>query len=119
MLQSRRWWCLTGYVDTCTAADADDGVIIDDDDDDDVDDDEDESVAGEQTAATVGLVLPITTSMSVTIAGQGYIMTTAFTHTPVYTHPFNGPFSGTTRVSRYQKGKTNLDFTEARDSEWQ
>jgi len=37
----------------------------------------------------------------------------------IYTHPFNGPFSGTTRVSRYQKGKTNLDFTEARDSEWQ
>jgi len=27
--------------------------------------------------------------------------------------------SGTTRVSRYQKGKTNLDFTEVRDSEWQ
>ena len=26
--------------------------------------------------------------------------------------------SGTTRVSRYQKCKTNLDFTEARDSEW-
>ena len=38
------------------------------------------------------------------------------THTP--THPFNGPLSGTTRVSQYQKGKTNLDFTEARDSEW-
>ena len=36
------------------------------------------------------------------------------THT--HTHPFNGPFSGTTQVSRYQKGKTNLDFTEARDS---
>jgi len=36
-----------------------------------------------------------------------------------YTHPFNGPFSGTTRVSQWQKGKTNLDFTEARDSEWQ
>jgi len=34
-------------------------------------------------------------------------------------HKFNGPFSGTTRVSRYQKGKTNLDFTGARDSEWQ
>ena len=34
-------------------------------------------------------------------------------------HPFKGPLSGTTRVSRYQKGKTNLDFTEARDSEWQ
>ena len=36
-----------------------------------------------------------------------------------HTHPFNGPFSGTTRMSRYQKGKTNLNFTEARDSEWQ
>jgi len=36
-----------------------------------------------------------------------------------HTHLFNGPFSTTTRVSRYQKGKTNLDFTEARDSEWQ
>jgi len=29
------------------------------------------------------------------------------------------PFSGIIRVSRYQKGKTNLDFTEARNSEWQ
>jgi len=29
-------------------------------------------------------------------------------------HPLNGPFSETTRVSRYQKDKTNLDFTEAR-----
>ena len=36
-----------------------------------------------------------------------------------HTHPFNGPFSSTTRASRYQKSKTNLDFTEARDSEWQ
>ena len=27
------------------------------------------------------------------------------------THPFNGPFAGTTRVGQYQKGKTNLDFT--------
>jgi len=31
----------------------------------------------------------------------------------------NGPFSGTTQVGWYQIGKTNLDFTEARDSEWQ
>jgi len=36
-----------------------------------------------------------------------------------HTHPLNGPLSETTQVSRYQKGKTNLDFTEARDSEWQ
>jgi len=42
---------------------------------------------------------------------------TNYTHT--HTHPFNGPFSGNTQVNRYQKGKTDLDFTEARDSEWQ
>jgi len=30
-----------------------------------------------------------------------------------YTLQLNGPLSGTTWVSRYQKGKTNLDFTEA------
>jgi len=32
---------------------------------------------------------------------------------------FNSPLSGTTWDSQYQKGKTNLDFTEARDTEWQ
>jgi len=37
------------------------------------------------------------------------------THTHTHTHTM----SGTNRVSQYQKGKTNLDFTEARDSEWQ
>ena len=36
----------------------------------------------------------------------------------VHTHPSNDPFSGTTQVSWYQKDKTKLDFTEARDSEW-
>ena len=38
-----------------------------------------------------------------------------------FTHAraFYGPFSRTTRVSRYQKGKTSLDFTEAKRSEWQ
>ena len=40
-------------------------------------------------------------------------------HTHTHTHPFNGPLSRTARVSRYQKGKANLDFTEARDIEWQ
>ena len=44
-----------------------------------------------------------------------YYLTISLTHT----HLFNGPSSGTTQVSRYKKGKTNLDFTEARDSEWQ
>ena len=42
-----------------------------------------------------------------------------FTLYQTHTHPFNGPLYGTTQVSRYQKGKTNLDFTEARDSECQ
>ena len=42
-----------------------------------------------------------------------------FFYMHTHTHPFNGPLSGTTWVSRYPKGKTNLDFTEARDSEWQ
>ena len=36
----------------------------------------------------------------------------------LHIHPFHGPLSFT-RVSWYQRGKTNLDFTEARDSEWQ
>jgi len=40
-------------------------------------------------------------------------------HTHTHTHNRNGPLSETTRVSWYQKGITNLDFTEARDSEWQ
>ena len=41
------------------------------------------------------------------------------THTHTHTHPFNGPLSRTTRVSQYQKGKTNLDYTKARHSDWQ
>ena len=36
-----------------------------------------------------------------------------------HTHLFNGPLSRTNQVSRYQKGKTYLDFTKASDSEWQ
>ena len=47
------------------------------------------------------------------VAGQSVSQSVTHTHT------FNGSFSRTTRVSRYQKDKTNLDFTEARDSEWQ
>jgi len=40
-------------------------------------------------------------------------------HTHYYNHLKNGLFSRTTWVSRYQKSKTNMDFTGARDSEWQ
>jgi len=41
-------------------------------------------------------------------------LSTTHTHTRL-----TARFSGTTRVNRYQKGKTNLDFTEASKSEWQ
>jgi len=34
-------------------------------------------------------------------------------------HPFNGLFSRTTSVCRYQKGRAILDFNEARDDGWQ
>ena len=54
-----------------------------------------------------------------TICNRQYCITDTIVHTHTHTHTFSGPLSGTTRVSRYQKGKTNLDFTEARDSEWQ
>ena len=60
---------------------------------------------------------PHTLQVTVTINLTANCLT--HTHTHTHTHTFNGPFSGTTQVSRYQKGKTNLDFTEARDSEWQ
>ena len=39
-------------------------------------------------------------------------------HTHTHTH-LTALFSGTTQVSQYQKAETNLDFTEARNSEWQ
>ena len=39
---------------------------------------------------------------------QGCTTTTCL-HTHTDTHPFNDPFSWTTQVSWYQKGKTNLD----------
>ena len=41
------------------------------------------------------------------------------TQTHHHHHTFNGPLSRTTRVSQYQKSRTNLDFTRARDTEWQ
>jgi len=56
-------------------------------------------------------------SQSFLLRLNGSLLISNLPHTP--THPFDGHFSGTTQVGRYQKGKTNLDFTEARDSEWQ
>ena len=64
------------------------------------------------TASTKLFITP--TSTAVINRAHAHIRT----HTHMHTHTFNGPLSGNTRVNRYQKGKTNLDFTEARDSEW-
>jgi len=50
---------------------------------------------------------------------QSTLSTETSTDARTHTHPFNGPLSGTTWVNWYQKGTTNLDFTQARDSEWQ
>jgi len=47
--------------------------------------------------------------------------TTVLHLTPLHTHThlFNGPLSETTWLIQYQKGKTSLDFAEARDNERQ
>ena len=37
------------------------------------------------------------------------------THTHTHTHTFNGPFSGTTRVSQYQKGKNQSGFYRSKN----
>jgi len=61
----------------------------------------------------------VTLSAVVGSSTQSYFFCICTENTHTHTHLFNGPFSGTTQVSRYQKGKTNLDFTEARHNEWQ
>ena len=63
----------------------------------------------------LGLLKPARITSTWSGSSEQFFLNTTHTHTC----PFNGPSSGTTRVSRYQKGKTNLDFTEERDSKWQ
>ena len=64
---------------------------------------------------------PAFTSMSILVRSSSWVLTAAPTINCFlkHTHPFNGPLSRTTRVGRYQKGKTHLDFTVAIESEWQ
>ena len=84
---------------------------------------------------------PRTTSSSLVVTGGHTAHNAMHTHQPLHMHACKlatvsascisckrstarircSPtlLSGTTWASRYQKGKTNLDFTEARDSEWQ
>jgi len=65
--------------------------------------------------------IPNGTSNSLAVIGGLKVMANRHTETNTehantqttlhtYTQPFNGPFSETTRVSRYQIGKTTLDF---------
>ena len=58
---------------------------------------------------------PLATSLLYSAHTHAHTRTHTHTHTHAHTHtqPFNGP------LSRYQTGETNLDFTEAKDSEWQ
>ena len=63
---------------------------------------------------------------SVSLASVKSRLVLPFWYRLTWVVPYKGPLtrcvcvlSGTARRSRYQKGKTNLDFTEARDSEWQ
>ena len=52
--------------------------------------------------------------MLVLLPNQRYYFVLPIYKIRTYIHSFNGPLSGTSRVSRDQKGKINLDFTEAK-----
>ena len=55
------------------------------------------------------------------VASAGHLTTQFFTGRMPFLPPNQQCQSteGHSKLSRYQKSKTNLDFTEARDSEWQ
>jgi len=73
-------------LDTAASSDNVDvtGIIDDDDDDDDNSNDENNEAMNGESVATVGLVLPITSGLSVTIAGQGYVLLLYHTHTTTH-----------------------------------
>ena len=83
------------------------------------------SSVGANTIAMFSALIMFCCWCSDTLTTTQYIVIFYYHYTPnnhrvyTHTHTIKGPFSGTTQVSRYQKGKTNLDYTEARDSEWQ
>jgi len=60
-----------------------------------------------------------TTYLDSLVLIKGALLPLRSSMTPVLLllHLFNGPFSRTTWVSRYHKGKTSLDLNEARDDE--
>jgi len=59
------------------------------------------------------------TRLTASFPGRPGLASTRKLKPHTHTCQFNGPFFGTTQASRCQKGRTSLDFTEARDSEWQ
>ena len=76
-------------------------------------------ITGHRASFQVGLGCYGSSVCSYTLSSKQALFEADTITITAHTHPFNGPFSRTTRVGRYQKGKTNLDFTEARDREWQ
>jgi len=58
----------------------------------------------------------LTTALHTTHAGK---MGRKIAKDETHTHPFNGPFFWDYPGQPVPEKKTNLDFTEARDSEWQ
>jgi len=69
------------------------------------------SLTLEQTSCTV-----LSTKL---LISEEWLHVCQIVNSHTHTHLFNGPLSGTTQMSWYQKGKTNLDFTGARDNQRQ
>ena len=72
----------------------------------------DDSADSEHTSA--GCYIACETSLDPEITRQ-YYYTHAHTHAHTHTHTFNGSLSGTTRVSRYQKGTRSIAQLSPRD----
>ena len=61
----------------------------------------------------------IVTPDSIRIRTQTADSTHTHARTRAHARALNSPLSRSTRVSRHQKSKTNMDLTEAKHSEWQ
>ena len=75
------------------------------------------SLQGQQANSQLWAVIHITVQMTKLGGRCQKLMNLCQSNTHTHTHA--RVRLTTTQVSRYEKGKTNLDFTEARDSEWQ
>jgi len=65
-----------------------------------------------QYCTSCGRAVYACSSVCLSDTSQCCVKTAKHASTHTHTHPFNGPLSGTTRVSQYQKGKTNLDLVK-------